>query len=129
MNRAPDLHEPTLSIEVKRLCSLVRYVVHARVEDYLRLGWMFLAPLGEWSVLTGWQCECEPLERVQWPRVSTDAPWLVPVMAGSTCAGFLIGLGPRGVEAFDKDEKLLGVFPDAISAATAVEKSARGGAS
>jgi hypothetical protein len=52
-----------------------------------------------------------------------EAPRLVPVMRGDTCAGFLISLGPRGVEAFDKDEKSLGVFPDANSAATAVEKS------
>src|SRR5262245_13875872 len=52
-----------------------------------------------------------------------EAPRLVPVMRGDTCAGFLINLGPRGVEAFDKDEKSLGIFPDALSAAAAVEKS------
>jgi hypothetical protein len=51
-------------------------------------------------------------------------PRLIPVMNGGACAGFLINLGPRGVEAFDKDEKSLGVFPDAISAATAVKKTA-----
>jgi hypothetical protein len=45
-------------------------------------------------------------------------------MSGGACAGFLMNLGVRGVEAFDKDEKSLGVFPDVISAATAVEKSA-----
>ena len=44
---------------------------------------------------------------------------LVPVMNGDACAGFLISLGSRGTEAFDKDEKSLGVFPDAISAASA----------
>jgi Holliday junction resolvasome RuvABC endonuclease subunit len=49
---------------------------------------------------------------------------LVPVMNGSACAGFLIDLGARGTEAFDKDEKSLGVFPDVISAATAVKQSA-----
>jgi hypothetical protein len=54
---------------------------------------------------------------------STETPRLVPVMNGGACAGFLINLGPRGVEAFDQDEKPLGVFPDAISAATAVKKS------
>jgi hypothetical protein len=31
----------------------------------------------------------------------------------AACAGFLISLGPRGVEAFDKDKEPLGVFPDA----------------
>ncbi|HVI65237.1 MAG TPA: hypothetical protein VM910_22040 [Bradyrhizobium sp.] len=56
-------------------------------------------------------------------EVLTPAPRLVRVMNGGACAGFLINLGPRGVEAFDKDEKSLGVFPDAISAVTAVEKS------
>jgi crossover junction endodeoxyribonuclease RuvC len=35
--------------------------------------------------------------------------------------------GPHGVEAFDKDEKALGVLLDAISAATAVRKSGRSG--
>ena len=59
---------------------------------------------------------------------STETPRLIPVMDGSACAGFLIGLGPRGVEAFDQDEKPLGVFPDAISAATAVKKSVAPGA-
>ena len=60
--------------------------------------------------------------------MSTETPRLVPVMDGSACAGFLISLGPRGVEAFDQDEKPLGVFPDAISAAAAVKKSVVPGA-
>jgi hypothetical protein len=51
---------------------------------------------------------------------STETPRLVSVMNGSACVGFLISLGARGVEAFGKDEKSLGVFPDATSAATAV---------
>jgi len=57
---------------------------------------------------------------------SIETPRLISVMDGSACAGFLISLGPRGVEAFNKDEKSLGVFPDAISAATAVKKSVTG---
>jgi hypothetical protein len=44
------------------ICPLVRYVIHERVEDYLRLGWMVLAPLGEWSILMGWPCQCKPAE-------------------------------------------------------------------
>ena len=54
---------------------------------------------------------------------SAETPRLVPIMNGDACAGFLISLGPRGVEAFDKDEKSLGVFPDAPSAATAVKRT------
>jgi hypothetical protein len=51
-------------------------------------------------------------------------PRMIPVMAGRVCAGFLIRLGPRGVEAFDRNEKSLGVFTDPIAAASAVEGSA-----
>ena len=56
---------------------------------------------------------------------STETPRLFPVMNGDACAGFLINLGARGVEAFDQDEKLLGVFPDLASAAAAVETVTR----
>jgi hypothetical protein len=44
-------------------------------------------------------------------------------MNGNTCAGFLISLGSRGVEAFDAAEKSLGIFPDAPSAAAVVQSS------
>jgi hypothetical protein len=48
------------------ICPIVRYVIHERVEDYLRLGWMFVATLGpthgEWSILMGWPCQCEMAE-------------------------------------------------------------------
>src|SRR6516162_11621623 len=54
---------------------------------------------------------------------NAETPRLTPVMNGSACAGFLISLGPRGVEAFDAAEKSLGIFPDAPSAAAAVESS------
>jgi len=50
----------------------------------------------------------------------TETSRLVSIMNDGTCAGFLISLGARGVEAFDKDEKSLGVFPDAVSAAITV---------
>jgi hypothetical protein len=56
--------------------------------------------------------------------MSNAAPSMVPVIAGTACVGFLINLGPRGVEAFDKDEKSLGVFASVIEAAAAVQKSA-----
>jgi len=50
----------------------------------------------------------------------TETSRLVSIMNDGTCAGFLISLGVHGVEAFDKDEKSLGVFPGVISATTAV---------
>jgi hypothetical protein len=56
---------------------------------------------------------------------SSETPRLFPVMNGDACAAFLINLGARGVEAFDQDEKSLGVFPDLVSAATAVETVTR----
>jgi len=40
------------------------------------------------------------------------------------CDGFLLNRGARGVEAFDKDENSLGVFPDAPGAAAAVKNAA-----
>jgi hypothetical protein len=52
--------------------------------------------------------------------------WLageVPVMAGQACIGFLVSQGPRGVAAYDRNEKSLGVFADVLAAAAAVEKS------
>jgi len=55
---------------------------------------------------------------------SAEMSPLVAIMDGGACAGFLISRGVCGVEAFDKDEKSLGSFPDVISAATAVTKSA-----
>jgi hypothetical protein len=56
--------------------------------------------------------------------MNTDKPRLIPVMAGKTCAGHLVSLGAYGVEAFDRDDKSLGVFTDPIAAATAVERAA-----
>jgi hypothetical protein len=54
---------------------------------------------------------------------STETPRLIPVMNGGACDGFLLSRGVR-VEAFDKDENSLGVFPDAPGAVAAVRKSA-----
>jgi hypothetical protein len=69
-------------------------------------------------------------ERLKWrvgePMMMSDnieTPRLVSVMNGGSCVGFLIRLGPRGVEAFDADENALGIFPDALSATAAIEKS------
>jgi len=54
---------------------------------------------------------------------SAETPRLVPIMTGGACGGFLINRGARGFEAFDAAEKSLGIFLDARSAATAVERS------
>jgi hypothetical protein len=36
---------------------LFRIVLHERVDEYHRRGWMVVADLGEWSALM-WKCEC-----------------------------------------------------------------------
>jgi hypothetical protein len=46
------------------------------------------------------------------------------VYAGQTCIGFLIGRGRSGVEAFNADEKSLGIFPNNREAAAAVSEKA-----
>ncbi len=35
-----------------------RYVQHELVEDYHRLGWLWVAYAGEWSCLMHWACDC-----------------------------------------------------------------------
>jgi hypothetical protein len=54
--------------------------------------------------------------------MSNGLPHLVPIISGQPCIGFLIA-GPRGVEAYDRNEQSLGIFPDVMAAAVAVEKS------
>lgn len=44
-----------------------RWVLHRRVEDYLRLGWLVNIPdrfcsHDHYSVLMSWVCACEPKE-------------------------------------------------------------------
>jgi hypothetical protein len=55
---------------------------------------------------------------------SAETSPLVAIMDGGDCAGFIIGRGACGVEAFDKDESSLGVFPDAPGAAAVVKNAA-----
>ena len=55
---------------------------------------------------------------------------LLSVYDGQECCGFLIRRPRRGVEAFDRDENSLGIFPSEVEAANAVLDSAsneRGG--
>ena len=49
---------------------------------------------------------------------------LLAVYSGQVCIGFLM---PRrdGVEAYDRNDKLLGTFPDQASAADAIGEAAR----
>jgi hypothetical protein len=56
--------------------------------------------------------------------MTTDVPRMRPVMSGAVCVGFLLSLGPRGVEAFDRNEHSLGTFAGPIEAAAAIEKHA-----
>jgi hypothetical protein len=49
---------------------------------------------------------------------------MVPVIAGTTCLGFLLNRGREGVEAFDRNERSLGVFATAIEAAAAIQNGA-----
>jgi len=48
------------------------------------------------------------------------------VYDGSRCVGFLIQRGKLGVEAFDGDERSLGIFETAERAAAAVRAAAEG---
>jgi hypothetical protein len=56
------------------------------------------------------------------PRTTETRPAMLSVYDGTTCVGFLLSRGPRGVEAYDADNVSLGVFAtekdasDAISA-------------
>jgi hypothetical protein len=51
------------------------------------------------------------------------APRLLSVCEGQTCIGFLLSRGRAGVEAFNADNKSLGIFPDQKSAADAVSRA------
>jgi hypothetical protein len=42
-----------MTVADRRLCRILRYVRHENVGNYLRLGWLPLAALGEWSILMG----------------------------------------------------------------------------
>jgi hypothetical protein len=50
---------------------------------------------------------------------------MVPVIAGTICIGFLMSRGPRGVEAYDRDERSLGTFASVIEAVNSIENAAR----
>jgi hypothetical protein len=39
-----------------------RYVLHNRVHDYMRLGWMWRSNINCFAVLMIWPCECPMIE-------------------------------------------------------------------
>ena len=47
-------------------------------------------------------------------------PTLITVCSGRDCIGFLLSRGRSGVEAFDANERSIGIFGDAKTAADAV---------
>jgi hypothetical protein len=49
---------------------------------------------------------------------------MLALYSGRECAGFLLKRGRAGIEAFDADDKSLGIFPDQQSAANAVSEAA-----
>jgi hypothetical protein len=53
----------------------------------------------------------------------TSTP-LVPIISARRCIGFLLRRGREGVEAYDANERSLGIFLDPIEAAAAVESAA-----
>jgi hypothetical protein len=56
-------------------------------------------------------------------RVMTETS-LVSVYAGQVCLGFVLARGEAGFEAFDADEKSLGLFPTQREAAAAIMRGA-----
>jgi hypothetical protein len=57
--------------------------------------------------------------------MTTERPNMIVVADGRTTIGFVMRRGPRGVEAYDADERSIGMFADVNAAATAVWKHAR----
>ena len=55
------------------------------------------------------------------PKLSQEPPsgWCA-LYSGQTCLGHLLSRGRAGAEAFDRNDRSLGVFPDLKSAAAAV---------
>ena len=45
---------------------------------------------------------------------------MVSVYDGRQCLGHVLGRGPKGFEAFDRDDKSVGLFPTAKQAANAL---------
>jgi hypothetical protein len=63
--------------------------------------------------------------------VGSEAPDILSMQAvfsaGQRCLGHIYSRGRQGVEAFDADDRSLGLYPDQKSAADAVTRAAGGG--
>ena len=55
------------------------------------------------------------------PKLSQEPPsgWRA-LYSGQTCLGHLLSRGKAGTEAFDRNDRSLGIFPDQKSAADAI---------
>jgi hypothetical protein len=53
------------------------------------------------------------------PAAKSTAP-MVSVYSGKSCRGFVLNRGPAGFEAFDGDQRSLGLLPTEREAAAAV---------
>ena len=51
---------------------------------------------------------------------STNKPPMICVYRGRDCAGFVVARGPKGYEAFDHEERPIGLFADEHAAAAAI---------
>jgi hypothetical protein len=54
------------------------------------------------------------------------SPRMLSVYDGQICCGFIIARGPQGHEAFDTDERSIGLFSNEQDAAIAIWRKARG---
>jgi hypothetical protein len=52
--------------------------------------------------------------------IKQTSAWLA-IYSGQTCVGHVINRGPKGFEAFDVDDRSIGVFPTLNEAASALE--------
>jgi hypothetical protein len=60
-------------------------------------------------------------ERTEITRTRFAAQWL-SVYDGARCLGHVLSRGPKGVEAFDRDDNSLGTYPTMQAAADALSK-------
>ena len=57
-------------------------------------------------------------------RSSAPSPQMLSVYSGRDCFGHILNCGPRrGMEAFDRHDRSLGMFRDLIEASNAIERA------
>ena len=60
-------------------------------------------------------------------QATLDEPTCLSIYDGQRCVGHLILRGRQGVEAFDADDRSLGIFPDQKAAVAAIPVGGRDG--